>query len=76
MPTKRRNATSVNPTKKTPAPVAGGRGGGDRGRGDRGKSKECMFTIVNYSSAMVIMPINNVDICRIKQIVTILCPPR
>ena len=28
---------SVNPTKKTPAPVAGGRGG--RGRGDRGRSK-------------------------------------
>ena len=29
---------SVNPTKKTPAPVAGGRGG--RGRGGRGRSKE------------------------------------
>ena len=28
---------SVNPTKKTPAPVAGGRGG--RGRRDRGRSK-------------------------------------
>ena len=31
---------SVNPTKKTPAPVAGGRGRGDRGRGGKGRSKE------------------------------------
>ena len=38
MSTKRGNAMSVNPTKKTPAPGAGGRGG--RGRGGRGKSKE------------------------------------
>ena len=40
MPTKRGNATSVNPTKKTPAPGAGGRGRGGRGRGGRDRSKE------------------------------------
>ena len=37
MRTKRGNATCVNPTKKTPAPVAGGRGRGGRGRGGRSK---------------------------------------
>ena len=31
---------SVNPTKKTPAPVVGGRGRGGKGRGGRGRSKE------------------------------------
>ena len=31
---------SVNPTKKTPVPVAGGRGRGGRGRGGRGRSRE------------------------------------
>ena len=31
---------SVNPTKKTPAPVAGGHGRGGRDRGGRGISKE------------------------------------
>ena len=40
MPTKRGNAMSVNPAKKTPAPVAGGRGRGGRGRGGRGRSRE------------------------------------
>ena len=40
MPTKRGNAMSVNPTKKTPAPVAGGRGRGGRGRDGRGRSRE------------------------------------
>ena len=41
MPTMIGNATCVNPMKKTPAPVAGGRGGrGGRCRGGRGRSKE------------------------------------
>ena len=31
---------SVNPTKKTPDPDAGGRGRGGRGRGSRGRSRE------------------------------------
>ena len=38
MPTKIGDAMSVNPTKKTPAPVAGGRG--VRGRGGRGRRIE------------------------------------
>ena len=32
--------------------------------------------LLSYSSAMVIILINNVDICRNKKIATILCPPR
>ena len=40
MPVKRENAMSVNPTKRTHAPVAGGRGHGGIDRGGRGRHKE------------------------------------
>ena len=48
MPTKRVNVMSVNPTKTTPAPVAGGRGRGGRGRGGRGRSRE--LTILDHGA--------------------------
>ena len=59
MPTKRGNAMSVNPTKTTPAPVAGGHGG-------RGRSKELpildhaavvlyhLFTIYQYVNSYLL----------------------
>ena len=51
MPVKRGNAMSVNPTKKTPAPVAGGRGRGGRGRGGRGRSRE--LPILDHAAVVV-----------------------